>query len=1107
MTQVALIKSIAEEFGSALKQETLRLKAEVRDSLAELMQKQDEQSETFNERFKRLSDLEDKLDLFVKEISSEFSEIAKHANNLSEQKLQELEQQVSDRYNKLTDQYSKLSETVEGLPVPLDPEQFIDVITGKLNIKEAIDRQLNAYQLSQFEEREAAEKQIAERLIELKSEFRSEFENFSAISMSALASESIRLKHECTESIGNVRAEIQEQLDALKDDAEKERQYEVNIEQLTKTLEASEHFHEQMNVHINAAIDHFWDAQQKRLTAATIKHYDHAMEAVTKLVETFLNDIELPRDGKDGLDGKDGKNGIDGKDGIDGIHGKDGKDGIDGKDGLDGANGKDGIDGVHGKDGKDGIDGKDGLDGKDGEKGDTGSDGADGLGFNVKRWKSGEVYREGTVVTAHIGQCFKAVKDTVAKPGDSDDWKRMSDAGFRWRGLKPDQETLKEGDFFIDSGSLFMQLNGKARMIVQRGKNGKDGVDGRDGKDGKPAPDLVDIKSAGTELMFAFENGDVLSVELPQLKTLKEERDYIFQEFLAPDDLAVRVRWYRGRWEPDRQYQEGDLVRSGRNMYLALEDPPIGKIGEPEWISFGGATAAATGPGVKYADILKWDNSYTPGDNVPALTIVNDNGWLMVSNTDTTDRAAPQTFGDIAHYGDTLPEDDTGWTSKVNETLRFLWVGTQYHLPFDYVISQVFFYIADVSGTLSYDLFMIDMTGGKNKIVPLVNNYPAQTTGWHAIPTGQIVVPANSTISIILQKTSHQSVVTGSGQWIYKDTSNPPVAGQVAHAKNAEHFYVHKLDNNAADQSALLDTVVVGSTITAGGAAWEVTGSALNGDIYDFNVSPASTFLPKDQLYVFEFLSYSTYSMPIWSVPDFYLSDPDVTGLIRKDDGGVVYDDNAYSIDIQYQKVYKSDDWDIMSASDIVAPDIDTSIAMSFSGGHVSAQRQRVPGGFLPGQNLANEFMPVPIDDRSVIDITCFNTQRNFIPTMAAYMADKQTPANQLSGKIVCLGGTNYSKNRNYTWNPMPAMASGVPSFELTDIEVAMDSKCFIKMEFDRRNPDFDIIHINTKYTNKNIEYCEMHLAAFYDKNDMAAYFQFVETQAGMGVQWRAFIS
>jgi hypothetical protein len=110
--------------------------------------------------------------------------------------------------------------------------------------------------------------------------------------------------------------------------------------------------------------------------------------------------------------------------------------------------------------------------------------GKDGLGFDLKTYTKGQVYREGDYVATAWGKIYVAVRDTADAPRKSDAWKRVGPWGFEFIGLKPENTTMLEcGDLYIDGGSLFGVLpDGRVKMIVQRGKEGKQGPAGRDGK-------------------------------------------------------------------------------------------------------------------------------------------------------------------------------------------------------------------------------------------------------------------------------------------------------------------------------------------------------------------------------------------------------------------------------------------------------------------------------------------------------------------------------------------------------------------------------------------------------------------------------------------------
>lgn len=152
-------------------------------------------------------------------------------------------------------------------------------------------------------------------------------------------------------------------------------------------------------------------------------------------------------------------------------------------------------------------------------------DGLDGAGIFADEHVDGKVYREGKVVTAFIGQYYRAKCDTAETPGDSDEWERVGTAGFRWRGLKPEEKSLKLGDLYIDGGSMFGMLSSKAAMIVQRPK---------------PAPVVKSIAAKEGNLVLRLSDGTEVIGDMPVAKgyTLTTER---LEERVVVLDEALKI--------------------------------------------------------------------------------------------------------------------------------------------------------------------------------------------------------------------------------------------------------------------------------------------------------------------------------------------------------------------------------------------------------------------------------------------------------------------------------------------------------------------------------------------------------------------------------------
>lgn len=794
---------------------------------------------------------------------------------------------------------------------------------------------------------------------------------------------------------------------------------------------------------------------------------------------------------------------------------------------------------VKGDKGDPGQDGKPGKDGKDGERGPVGD------GILNKQWIPGTVYRIDERVTHNLGQVFKALADTVEEPGYSLQWQRIGLIGFRFLKRKPKLETdLADGDIYPDGGSLFLFSNGKAHLFLKRPRDAdnlgiaKHLIESHDfGKALVEAltqceqfTDQVAAKAPGPEitafylqdlknLVIEFKNAppavaDVSALTLELIRIFKMDQ-------APPDEYATPVRWFRGRYSTAMEYSVGDVVKDGRKTYIAVEQPIRGQLGKPQWADFGGTSAsssaavsqnaitAAVEKATSNLGLLTWENAYQPGEFTKKNTVVNDGGWLMVANTDTTDQAAPVTVGDIKYYGENLPVDETGWT-KITENLNFLIAGTQYKIPFHFAVSHIAVYIPDISSNLRYDIYVAREREWGVEVNSVVDNYPAQQIGWHSIPMGNKVFEGGQTIDLILKITSTAGSSQASSQWTYVRSANMPTAGQVTHQKNSDHLYMSQKDGNGVDQKTLLDSLAPGATITAGPAVWEVTEIDFtpggdNDGVYDFVISP-TTSLNTNTLYTFLFTIYTASSIPIHYEPDYYLSDSQALGIIRRDNNAVVYDENGYGVDFQYQEVIKSPDWDIMSPIDVVTPST-TANRAAFMSAAATAFAFQMENQFTPGANLLNEFLAMPADgQKATFDLMCWNDAMDFRPVLAAFDSDKTTPADQTAAQLINLGGHNFTLGTIYLWDASAIMQSGSPEFFLSNQPVKQGTKVLSTFEVDRRDPDFDAFKITSQFISDMNEQHQIVCAFTVAKADTAAYFQFGQFTLEPGVEWRAFI-
>jgi len=147
----------------------------------------------------------------------------------------------------------------------------------------------------------------------------------------------------------------------------------------------------------------------------------------------------------------------------------------------------------------------------DGVDGEDGSDGNDGAGIDAPQWKAGEVYRNGTVVVAYIGQHYVATKDTAGVPGESDHWRRVGAGGFRHRGTFDKDAAYVDGDLFVKDWGTFCIVHGAPVMLAGRGAagpKGEPGARGAPGANGRDGSTIIGAQVQGFNLVLVQQNAD-----------------------------------------------------------------------------------------------------------------------------------------------------------------------------------------------------------------------------------------------------------------------------------------------------------------------------------------------------------------------------------------------------------------------------------------------------------------------------------------------------------------------------------------------------------------------------------------------------------------------
>lgn len=139
-------------------------------------------------------------------------------------------------------------------------------------------------------------------------------------------------------------------------------------------------------------------------------------------------------------------------------------------------------------------------------------------GAETAAWRPG-IYRDGVTVQHHIGQFYRALRDTASEP-PGDDWERLGTAGFRFVGGHVEGKMYALGDLVVNDYSMFVQTTAGMQLMAARGAKGDPGKDGRDGSS------VTGMRLMGSRLQLTLRDGAAtrtIEVDfLPLLETFGE---------------------------------------------------------------------------------------------------------------------------------------------------------------------------------------------------------------------------------------------------------------------------------------------------------------------------------------------------------------------------------------------------------------------------------------------------------------------------------------------------------------------------------------------------------------------------------------------------------
>lgn len=354
---------------------------------------------------------------------------------------------------------------------------------------------------------------------------------------------------------------------------------------------------------------------------------------------------------------------------------------------------------------------------------------------------------------------------------------------------------------------------------------------------------------------------------------------------------------------------------------------------------------------------MKHIHPYAFGDTYYPQQAVLDEGWTMVANKETSERAAPQPTG--APFNAYAGLDPTA-----QAVAKQLIMGNRY--TFGIVGFLQGYRIYTITGN-SYSVFSVRDPAGSAKLTELLT-FTASVTGWVEFGLDQRVVSAGTVFDLlVVVQEPDPTPTTFVGNWNYTTPNNPsaPTAGVMVHANTTSStISIHKTDSDAVDRTADLSGLTAGDIIDSGNIRWAIQAIADQGAYYDYAVAPATQDSP-DGVRSFTFETVTATPITHLSDTNYWGLNPfpggAVEGLYIADGlyGDIIPDTSAYGVDLTIQRAVVSEDWDLLATSGVT----------SSTEGSVSGQGQF---GVVGVVDVTNDYT-VPAGS-SLFTLVCNNT-------------------------------------------------------------------------------------------------------------------------------------
>ena len=336
------------------------------------------------------------------------------------------------------------------------------------------------------------------------------------------------------------------------------------------------------------------------------------------------------------------------------------------------------------------------------------------------------------------------------------------------------------------------------------------------------------------------------------------------------------------------------------------------------------ASIAGTVSGATYASVLRvtnvreldhtrWRGIWVQGQTYNKNDMVTQNGWLgVVTAANTTDGPEPVATG----VEDWIIDLNGTW-APVQSTIseEAYWTGNVYQFAAGLYVLGYRIWLPDNSQNFQFQVWAaLNLNTPNERIVQIASVPNGVATGqWVEVGTGTLVVAPGTTLHMLKLTLAATLSETFSANWDVKNTNGSPGEGEANFQSNETEIRVHKTDDDGIDQTANLEAVEVGGTLSFGGSTWTITEVDIRGSHVRYHIEPAQG-RPSENTYSLTFSWGSVEDIPFVTDADYWSPVGPIRGCQGTSIRNLDLDDDAHGVDVYVQQVVVSDDWDIMSA-------------------------------------------------------------------------------------------------------------------------------------------------------------------------------------------------